>query len=66
MLDIDFKKRKEEWLGTIAPESQFYQLFDYFQDVSFFAKDAEGYLQAANKAFIARFDLKDESCLLGL
>ena len=57
--------RRDAFLQNIAPDSQFYGLFNHLPDISFFAKDSDFRLVCANRHFIERFGFKEESEIIG-
>jgi AraC-like DNA-binding protein len=59
------KGLREKFLGQLAPDSHFYQLFNYLPGVSFFAKDREFRIVCANRHFIERFGFGLESEIIG-
>lgn len=56
---------QREFFSRVAPESQFYHLFDYLPGISFFVKDRDFRLIAANRSFLERLGAKDEQSILG-
>ncbi|MFT5128769.1 MAG: AraC-like DNA-binding protein [Rhodothermales bacterium] len=56
---------KEAFLAQIAGTSHFDQLFGHLPGISFFAKNADLELQAANPAFWSRLGLASEADLIG-
>ncbi len=56
---------RDRFLSSLAPESQFYHLFDHLPGVSFFAKNARFQIVCANKHFVESLGFKQESDLLG-
>lgn len=57
--------RRARFLRRMAPESQFYQLFNHLPRVSFFAKDATFRMVAANRHFVERLGFASETEILG-
>jgi AraC-like DNA-binding protein len=56
---------KKKWIAGIHPDHQFHILFDHLDDVSFFAKDRDGKLFASNPTLLKRYNLHDESDIIG-
>ena len=56
---------RQNFLRRLDPESGFHRLWDYLPGVSFFAKDRESRLVAANRFFYERFGLRSEDELVG-
>ncbi|HCN75927.1 MAG TPA: AraC family transcriptional regulator [Verrucomicrobiales bacterium] len=56
---------REAFFRSMAPESQFYLLFNHLPRVSFFAKDAQFRFVAANCHFVERLGFSCEAELLG-
>ena len=66
MIDtIQAKKRRTNLLKAISPESRFYHLFDCVPGLSFFAKDRDGVLLAANKHLVALYGFDSEEAYIG-
>jgi AraC-like DNA-binding protein len=66
MIDfIQAKKRRSSLLKAISPESRFYHLFDCVPELSFFAKDRDGVLLAANKHLVALYGFDSEEAFIG-
>ena len=61
----DIQKRRKSWLYENDPYRGFEQFFDYLPGVSIFAKDRDCVFMRGNKSFLQRFDLKEESELIG-
>ncbi len=57
--------QRDAFLKAIAPESQFYLLMDHLPGVSFFAKNQDFRIIAANTQFIERFGFKEEAEIIG-
>lgn len=56
---------RESFLRRMGPESPFYLLFNHLPRVSFFAKDAQFRLVAANRHFVERLGFSTEAEILG-
>jgi AraC-like DNA-binding protein len=56
---------KESFLDQVAPESHFDRLFDCLPGVSFFAKNRDFQLVAANRDFWERLGMKSEAEMIG-
>jgi PAS domain S-box-containing protein len=66
MIDtIQAKKRRSNLLKAISHESRFYHLFDCVPGLSFFAKDRDGVLLAANKHLVALYGFDSEEEFIG-
>ena len=61
----DALKRKDEFLSLIAANSHFDILFHHIPGISFFAKNAQFELIAANKRFWERVSVHSEEELIG-
>jgi AraC-like DNA-binding protein len=61
----DLLQQRHRFFRRIAFDSQFYLLFNHLPRVSFFAKDAEFRLMAANLHFIERLGFQSEEEILG-
>ena len=59
------KKRRRKILKAFNTSSPVYELFDCIENVSFFAKDCEGVLLAANKYLGNLYELNTEEELIG-
>ncbi len=56
---------RDEFLSRIGPESPIYRLFDCIPGVSFFAKNGEFKFVCANRHFMERFGITEESEIIG-
>lgn len=56
---------REEFFRRMAPESQFYQILNHLPRVSFFAKDADFRMVAANQHFVRRLGFAREEEIFG-
>ena len=66
MIDsIQAEKRRTALLKQISHESRFYHLFDCVPGLSFFAKDRDGVLLAANKHLVALYGFESEKTFIG-
>lgn len=61
----DLLHQRDRFLRQIALDSQFYLLFNHLPRVSFFAKDAQFRLMAANRHFVERLGFQSEAQILG-
>lgn len=57
---------RDRFLAAIAPESSYQTLFNLMPGVTFFAKDRQSRLMAANAHFYTRFGFRTESELVGV
>ena len=62
---VTSKVNRDAFFKAMAPESQFYVMLDHLPGVSFFAKDKDFRMIAANQQFIERFGCKEESEMIG-
>ena len=62
---IQAKKRRTKLLQSISPESRFYHLFDCVPGLSFFAKDRDGVLLAANEHLVSLYGFETEEAFIG-
>ena len=58
-------KLRTDFLSSLAPESQFYQLFDHLPGISFFAKNSRFQIICANQHFVESLGFKNEEELIG-
>lgn len=58
-------QNREEFFRRMAPESQFYQILNHLPRVSFFAKDADFRMIAANQHFVRRLGFAREEDIFG-
>ena len=66
MIDsIQAEKRRTHLLSEISQESRFYHLFDCVPGLSFFAKDRDGVLLAANKHLVSLYGFESEKAFIG-
>lgn len=56
---------RQRFLERLGPETPFYRLFDLLPGVSFFAKDEQFRLVAANRAFYERLGFSSEQEIVG-
>ncbi|MEM7147731.1 MAG: AraC family transcriptional regulator [Verrucomicrobiota bacterium] len=59
------QERRRRLLASLEPENRFYHLFDYVEGLSFFAKDREGVLLAANRHLVMLYGFASEEELVG-
>jgi len=62
----EWKLRRERWLADIDPTQHIHRIFDHIPGVNFFAKDREGRLMFASEALRRRYEMKDETEILGM
>ena len=66
MIDpVQAEKRRSRLLQSISPESRFYHLFDCVPGLSFFAKDRDGVLLAANEHLVSLYGFESEEAFIG-
>jgi len=58
-------KRRTRLFDSLNPESRFYHLFNYVEGLSFFAKDCDGVLLAANQHLVTLYGFQTENELIG-
>lgn len=56
---------RSQFLRALAPDSQFYQVFDHLPGISFFAKNSRLEIVCANRHFIESLGFRDEVELIG-
>lgn len=56
---------RRSFLEAIAPESHFHRLFEHLPGISFFAKNDQSEIMAANRWFLERFGFTHESQIVG-
>jgi PAS domain S-box-containing protein len=61
----DAAAARDAFVQAVAPSSGFHVLFDHLPGVSFFAKDRQCRIMAANRHFFERFGFENEQALLG-
>lgn len=57
---------KFEFISQIRPDNMFNTLFEHFDDICFFVKDLDGRLLMANSQLLKRYNLKNESEIIGM
>lgn len=62
----EWKRHRERWLADIDPTEHIHRLFDHIPGVNFFAKDKEGRLMFASEGLRRRYEMKDETEILGM
>ena len=60
------KRGRDRWMASLQPESMFQRLFDHLPGVNFFAKDRSGRTMFASRGILERYQMSDESQMLGL
>jgi PAS domain S-box-containing protein len=58
-------RRRKQLLESLDSDSRFYHLFNYVDGLSFFAKDCDGTLLAANHHLVALYGFASEDELIG-
>ncbi len=58
-------RRRKQFLESLDSDSRFYQLFNYVDGLSFFAKDCEGTLLATNQHLVSLYGFETEDELIG-
>lgn len=61
----EVQKRRRNLIRAISSSSPVYELFDCIENVSFFAKDCEGVLLAANQYLVELYEFETEAELIG-
>jgi AraC-like DNA-binding protein len=56
---------RHQFLQALAPESQFYRLFDHLPGISFFAKNSRFQFVCANQHFVESLGFTEETDLIG-
>ncbi len=59
------RQRRTRLFESLNSESRFYRLFNYVEGLSFFAKDCDGVLLAANQHLITLYNFQSENELIG-
>ncbi len=62
---LEARERRKRLLESLGPENRFYHLFDYVEGLSFFAKDRDGVLLAANRHLVGLYGFRTEEELIG-
>ncbi len=65
MRHLSASELRSRFLSTLAPDSQFYRMFDHLPGISFFAKNRHFKLMCANQHFIQTMGFKHEDELIG-
>lgn len=65
MKQEDRLQLRSQFLRSLAPDSQFYQVFDHLPGISFFAKNSRFQIVCANRHFIESLGYKEETDLIG-
>ena len=61
----EVQKRRRSLLSALSSTTPVYHLFDCIENVSFFAKDREGVLLAANQYLVELYEFRTEAELIG-
>ncbi len=60
-----WRTHRTQWFNTLEPSLLFQRLFDHIPGVYFFAKDAEGHLMYASRGLLNRYQMKDDTEIIG-
>lgn len=60
-----WRRLRRDWVAELEPESLFHRLFDCIPGVYFFAKNKEGRLMFASQGLMQRYQMRDDSEILG-
>jgi len=60
-----WRTHRSQWFNTLEPSLLFQKLFDHIPGVYFFAKDANGHLMYASQGLLNRYQMLDDSEILG-
>ncbi len=60
-----WRAQRTEWFATLEPTLLSQRLFDHIPGVYFFAKDAEGHLMFASQGLLNRYQMKDDTEIIG-
>lgn len=61
----DWRSARQIWMSGIEPTQLFHRLFDHLPGVYFFAKDSAGHLMFASEGLMRRYQMSDESEIIG-
>lgn len=61
----DWRHARLVWMSSIEPTQLFHRLFDHLPGVYFFAKDGDGHLMFASEGLMRRYQMSDESEIIG-
>lgn len=64
-MQVNPSQLRERFQRGIAPEGAFYQMFNHLPGISFFAKDNQFRIVAANRQFYQRFGFQEELEIIG-
>jgi AraC-like DNA-binding protein len=65
MKPADPLQLRSQFLRALAPDSQFYQVFDHLPGISFFAKNSRFQIVCANRHFFESLGLREEVEIIG-
>jgi AraC-like DNA-binding protein/PAS domain-containing protein len=60
------EKERAVWLTKLDPANHFHRIFDHIPGVNFFVKDSKGRTMFASSGILQRYQMHDESEMLGL
>lgn len=60
------EKERADWLAKLDPGNHFHRIFDHIPGVNFFVKDSKGRTMFASSGILQRYQMHDESEMLGL
>lgn len=60
-----WRRLRQQWMATLEPALLFQRLFDHIPGVYFFAKNRDGRLMFASQGLLQRYDMRDDSEILG-
>lgn len=61
-----WRRARARWMESLQPTALFQKLFDHVPGVYFFAKDRAGHIMFASRGLLDRYQMRDDSEILGL
>lgn len=60
-----WREKRESWVQGLDSSAWFHGIFDYLPGLHFFAKDKEGHLMFASRGLLDRYQMRNDSEILG-
>ncbi|MFK5920766.1 MAG: helix-turn-helix domain-containing protein [Verrucomicrobiota bacterium] len=60
-----WREQRESWMQGLDPSAWFHEMFDHLPGLHFFAKDKEGHLMFASRGLLDRYQMRDDTEILG-
>jgi len=61
-----WRQTRDRWMASLQPSALFQRLFEHVPGVHFFAKDKAGHIMFASRDLLHRYQMRDDSDIIGL